>query len=92
MYTAVLGRVDAIVFTGGIGENAAAVRTGACSDLEALGIAIDAELNEQTIGRRQGAISTAESSTVVLVVPTDEEAAIADDTYRLTRQNPCPTA
>lgn len=92
MYMAVLGRVDAIVFTGGIGENAAAVRAGACSDLEALGIVLDAELNEKTIRRRQGAVSTPDSSTAVLVVPTDEEAAIADDTYRLTRQNPCPTA
>ena len=92
MYTAVLGRVDAVVFTGGIGENAAAVRANACSNLEALGIVIDEKLNEKTIRRRQGAISTPESSTAVLVVPTDEEAAIADDTYRLTRQNPCPTA
>ncbi len=92
MYMAVLGRVDAVVFTGGIGENAAAVRAGACSDLEALGIQLDAELNEKTIRRRQGAVSTPESSTTVLVVPTDEEAAIADDTYRLTRQDPCPTA
>ena len=92
MYMAVLGRVDAVVFTGGIGENAAAVRAGACSDLEALGIVLDTELNEKTIKRRQGAVSTPESPTAVLVVPTDEEAAIADDTYRLTRQNPCPTA
>lgn len=92
MYMAVLGRVDAVVFTGGIGENAAAVRTGACSGLEMLGIVLDAELNERTIKRRQGAVSTPESPTAVLVVPTDEEAAIADDTYRLTRQNPCPTA
>lgn len=92
MYTAVLGRVDAVVFTGGIGENAAAVRARACSDLETLGIAIDEELNKRTVGRRQGAISASESPTAVLVIPTDEEAAIADDTYRLTRQNPCPTA
>lgn len=92
MYTAVLGRVDAVVFTGGIGENAAAVRAAACSDLQSLGIVIDAESNEKTVGRRQGAISTSESPTAVLVIPTDEEAAIADDTYQLTRQNPCPTA
>ena len=92
MYMAVLGRVDAVVFTGGIGENAAAIRAAACSNLEALGIAIDAESNDKTIGRRQGVISTPASSTAILVVPTDEEAAIADDTYRLTRQNPCPTA
>ena len=91
MYMAVLGRVDAIVFTGGIGENASAVRANACSNLEGLGIALDAERNEQTVARREGAVSTPESPTAVLVIPTDEEAAIADDTYRIMRSNPCLT-
>ncbi len=92
MYTAVLGRVDAIVFTGGIGENAAAVRAAACGELEPMGIALDAELNERTVARREGPISTPQSRTALLVIPTDEEAAIADDTYRIMRHNPCPTA
>ena len=85
MYTAVLGRVDAIVFTGGIGENASAVRAGACSDLESLGIVLDSDRNARIVARREGAISTPESPTAVLVIPTDEEAAIADDTYRILR-------
>jgi acetate kinase len=91
MYTAVLGRVDAIVFTGGIGENAAAVRAAACSEMEPLGIALDAELNEKTVARREGTISTPESRTALLVVPTDEEAAIADDTFGILKKAPCPT-
>jgi acetate kinase len=91
MYTAVLGRVDAVVFTGGIGENASAVRAGACCDLEALGIVLAPDQNDRIVGRREGAISTPESPTAVLVIPTDEEAAIADDTYRIMRSNPCLT-
>jgi acetate kinase len=46
----VLGRVDAIVFTGGIGENASPVRAGVCEDLEHLGISIDAAKNEAASG------------------------------------------
>lgn len=91
MYMAVLGRVDAVVFTGGIGENAAAVRADACSDLESLGIVLDAGLNTNMVARREGTISRPESRTAVLVVPTDEEAAIADDTFRILRSNPCLT-
>ncbi len=91
MYTAVLGRVDAVVFTGGIGENASAVRAGACCDLESLGIILDPVQNEKIVARREGAISVPGSPTAVLVIPTDEEAAIADDTYRIMRSNPCLT-
>ncbi len=91
MYTAVLGRVDAVVFTGGIGENASAVRAGACCDLESLGIMLDPVQNEKIVARREGAISSPGSPTAVLVIPTDEEAAIADDTYRIMRSNPCLT-
>jgi acetate kinase len=90
MYAAVLGRLDAVVFTGGIGENAVPVRAAACDGLDCLGIAIDQALNEQMVGRREGAISSPESRTAVLVVPTDEEAAIADDTYQIVRQRSCP--
>lgn len=91
MYMAVLGRVDAVVFTGGIGENASAVRANACSNLEGLGIVLDAEQNARMVARREGAVSTPESPTAILVIPTDEEAAIADDTYRIMRSNPCLT-
>jgi acetate kinase len=91
-YTAVLGRVDAIVFTGGIGENAAEIRAAACGELSLMGIVLDTRLNETTVARREGPISPPQSRTAVLVVPTDEEAAIADDTYRIARQETCPTA
>ena len=53
------------------------------ADLDALGIAIDPELNAKMLGRREGTVSTPESKTAVLVIPTDEEAAIAGDTYEL---------
>jgi len=84
-YSAVLGRVDAVVFTGGIGENADDVRAAACGGLEELGIIIDPDLNRQTVGRKEGLITTPKSKVKVLVIPSDEEAAIAADTYKITR-------
>jgi acetate kinase len=90
MYSAVLGQVDAVVFTGGIGENAAGVRAASCSGLENLGITLDLEANARMVGRREGAITTPDSKVQVLVVPTDEEAAIAEDTYRLARDLQTP--
>ena len=91
MYYAVLGQVDALVFTGGIGENAVDIRALSCSGLEGLGVVLDGQRNAAMIGRREGPISTAGSPVQVLVVPTDEEAAIAADTYELTyRDQPAP--
>ena len=81
-YTAVLGQLDAVIFTGGIGENAAEVRAKICSELELIGIEIDADKNKNTCGK-QGRISTDKSRVKVFVIPTDEEAAIAKDTYKL---------
>lgn len=80
-YTACLGRVDALVFTAGIGENAPLVRERACQGLEGLGIIIDSRSNAQ---RRKGIqeISTADSRVKVLVVPTDEELRIAQETRK----------
>jgi acetate kinase len=82
MYTAVLGTLDAVIFTGGIGENAVEVRAKICSELELIGIEIDADKNKSTRGK-QGLISTGKSRVKVFVIPTDEEAAIAKDTYKL---------
>ena len=82
-YAAVLGRLDAVVFTGGIGENAADVREKVCSDLSQLGIELDSDKNKTIAG--QGSISSAGSSVKLFVIPTDEEAAIAADTYRLSK-------
>jgi len=84
-YSAVLGRVDAIVFTGGIGENAAHVRAESCKELENLGIIIDPEANARIVGRLEGEITTPESKVKVLVIPTNEEGAIAGDTYEIAK-------
>ena len=77
-YTAAMNGVDNIVFTAGIGENSAIVRTMVCKYLGYLGIEIDEELN----GKRgqEIIISTPESKVKVLVVPTNEELAIARET------------
>lgn len=78
-YMAVLGRCDAVIFTGGIGVNAPLVRAESCSGLEPLGIELDKTLNERTIGG-EGVLSTGRVK--VLAIPTDEERAIAADTYQ----------
>jgi acetate kinase len=75
-YYAELGRVDAIVFTGGIGENDAQMRARACAGLDGLGICLDAHANDAS-DRGERRISTAASPVQVLVIPTNEELAIA---------------
>ncbi len=75
-YYALLGRVDALVFTGGIGENDTEVRRRACADLENLGICFDPAANTAA-ARGERAISTPQSPVAVLVIPTNEELAIA---------------
>jgi acetate kinase len=76
-YLTVLNGADAIVFTAGIGENSIMVREKTCQNMEALGICLDPELNR--IGT--GIIST--GSVKVMVVPTNEELAIAQETNRI---------
>ncbi len=80
-YVAVLGSVDAIVFTGGIGENSSVIRERACEGLEHLGIAIDRAKNEAAVGSIAG-IQKDGASVRVLVVRTDEEREIAQQTIR----------
>ena len=84
-YSAVLGRVDCIIFTGGIGENDTSVRLHTCSDLENLGIKIDEAINNQ---RCQGIvkISTEDSPVKVLVIPTNEELEMALQTKEVIEQ------
>ncbi|MFG2951742.1 acetate kinase [Streptomyces adustus] len=85
-YYAVLGTVDAIAFTAGVGENAAPVREAAISGLEALGAAVDPALNAvRADGPRL--ISPADARVAVAVVPTDEELEIATQTYALVGKN-----
>lgn len=83
-YTAVLGRVDAIVFTGGIGENDPALRSRICAEQAQIGIEIDADKNKDA-SVKERLISTASSRVQVFVIATDEEASIAKDTYELTK-------
>ncbi|MDJ0782009.1 MAG: acetate/propionate family kinase [Desulfosarcinaceae bacterium] len=78
---AALGGVDAIVFTGGIGENAAPIRSRVCQDAAWLGVDIDAGANASA--RRPCHISTAASRVNVWVIPTDEERMIARHTRRI---------
>ena len=75
-YLAVLGHVDVITFTAGVGENDAQVRWDALSGLTSLGIELDERLNEDR-SREARRISAESSPTTVLVIPTDEELAIA---------------
>ncbi|MFF4965358.1 acetate kinase [Streptomyces sp. NPDC001037] len=81
-YFAVLGRVDAVAFTAGVGENAAAVREAAIAGLEPLGLVVDGGLNAAR-GREPRLISPASARVAVAVVPTDEELEIATQTYEL---------
>lgn len=78
-YFAVLGRVDALVFTGGIGENDGWLRQASCDGLQALGIAIDAVKN-QSPTRPVGAIHSSMAKVVTLVIRTNEELEIASQT------------
>ncbi|MFN8006168.1 MAG: acetate kinase [Terriglobia bacterium] len=80
-YCAVLGKVDGIIFTGGIGENAAFVREKCCERLDFFGVELDRELNQKT-NRAEGVISTAQSKVKLCVIPTNEELLIARDTVR----------
>jgi acetate kinase len=80
-YAAVMGGVDAIVFTAGIGENSTDVRKSVCEGLEFLGIKIDDEKNNSP--EREKIITTDDSPVKVLVIPTNEELVIALDTAEI---------
>ncbi|MER7571066.1 acetate kinase [Streptomyces sp. NPDC052415] len=81
-YYAVLGRVDAVAFTAGVGENASPVREAAVAGLEELGLVVDGELNAVR-GDEPRLISPEYARVAVAVVPTDEELEIATQTYAL---------
>ena len=78
-YFAILERVDAVVFTAGIGENSPDIRQRVCSGLATFGIRVDAQRNSETSSATRE-IQTADSVVRVLVVPTNEELEIADQT------------
>jgi acetate kinase len=89
-YLAAMGGADAIVFTGGIGENSADVRAHICSGMEWAGLRIDAARNDQTVGK-EGLISTDDSKLSAFAIPTDEELLIARDTVRVIQGVPHPS-
>lgn len=78
-----LGKVDAIVFTAGVGENSPLVRKKSLENLECIGIEIDDEVNDKTIRGVEGIISKPSSKVKVVVIPTNEELAIALDTEKI---------
>lgn len=80
-YTAVLGGVDVIVFTGGVGENQTATREAICRKLAFMGITFNAEANK--VRGEEIEISGKDSKVHVVVIPTDEEMMIAEDTAAL---------
>ena len=79
-YVAAMDGVDAIVFTGGIGENTLDLRADVCKNLSYLGVELDEAANEIMRRGKEGEISTANSKVKVYVLPTNEELVIARDT------------
>ena len=82
--TVATGRLDALVFTGGIGENSASMRKRVMQHLGFLGVHVDDEANQTMVGGQTGTINAASDTVLTLVVPTNEELMIAHDTYALT--------
>ena len=82
-YAAVLGGLDCLVFTAGVGENSASMRARICKNLEFLGVKIDPEKNN--VRGKEAIISTDDSTVTVWVIPTNEELMIAQDTAELAK-------
>jgi acetate kinase len=82
-YAAVLDTVDAVVFTGGIGENAVFLREQICNAVTQIGVQLDSAANQSAIAE-EAVISAKDSRVKVFVIPSNEQAAIANDTYELT--------
>ncbi len=81
-YTAALGGLDILVFTGGVGENQALTREYVCKNMEYMGIELDEELNN-SVRAKEIVISKPTSKVKVLIIPTDEELTIAQDTLEI---------
>jgi acetate kinase len=82
-YTFALGGAHALVFTGGVGENAFQIREMVLSGLGEIGVSLDEQANHRMVGGRTGLISSADSRMRVLVIPTNEECMIARQAYHL---------
>ena len=83
-YAAAMGGLDALAFTAGVGENSPRVRKACCEGLSFIGIDLDDEKNEQTIGEI-GMISHKYSKVKVFCIPTNEELIMAIDTYKIVK-------
>ena len=81
-YAAVLGGVDILVFTGGVGENMVSMRKAVCENMEYMGIELDDDLNAATQSK-EAVISKPTSKVKVVIIPTDEELTIAQDTSQI---------
>jgi acetate kinase len=81
-YLAAMKGADAVIFTGGIGENSPEIRAMIADGLEWFGLELDPARNEAATNRREGLISTDNSRLAAYVIPTDEELLIARDTVR----------
>lgn len=81
-YAAVLGGMDILVFTGGVGENQWGTRSAVCRDMEFMGIELDEELN-RSVRAKEVVISKPTSKVKVVIIPTDEELTIAKDTVEI---------
>ena len=84
-YSAALGGADIIIFTGGIGENSDSIRSNSIDNLKFMGVELDKEINASTRGEEK-IISTDSSRVKVMVVPTDEELVIAQDTFEIIKK------
>lgn len=89
-FLACMGGADAVVFTGGIGENAPEIRARICEGMEWAGLKIDPEKNQPTVAR-EGLISSDDSKLLAYAIPTDEELLIARDTVRVIHGQPHPS-
>jgi acetate kinase len=89
-FLASMNGADAVVFTGGIGENSPDVRAKICEGMEWAGLKLDAEKNKQTVGK-EAEISTTDSMLKAYAIPTDEELLIARDTVRVILGEPHPS-
>lgn len=85
-FTAVLGGLDILVFTGGVGENMSLMREAVCENMEYMGIELDEELNAATRAT-ETVISKPTSKVKVVIIPTDEELTIAQDTMMILRKD-----
>lgn len=83
-YSAAMGGLDALVFTGGIGENSSNVRKAVCSNMEYLGIMLNLDKNENPEG--EAILTEDESQVKVLRIPTNEELVIAMDTEKIVKE------